>query len=148
MAVGSEWVRHEEGDPSGIGKRTTDFGVSLPVGVEFLRSHNTAEQTGKAGCFVCRYGLFIPLVDLGALLSYRVGGSDSVHAEPNATFRQVFAPGMYMSLALTRTVPATLLLGGQLMPALRTVDNASGPAPRSAWRVGASLGLDVMLLHF
>jgi hypothetical protein len=28
------------------------------------------------------------------------------------------------------------------------VDTASGASIRSAWRVGASVGMDVMLLHF
>lgn len=61
---------------------------------------------------------------------------------------QVFAPGAYLSFPLTRTVPVTLLIGGQLMPSLRTVETAEGNDRRSAIRYGISLGMDIMLLDF
>jgi hypothetical protein len=151
LAAGMEKVLRRKTDAGNVGDAAFAAGVSLPVGVEWQRRHVDDDGRGVAECHVhvCGIGAFVPIVDLGALLSYRFGGSDNVQSEPNATFRQVFAPGLYLSLALTRTVPANLLVGAELMPSLRKVTQGTETTVnRSAVRFGVGLGLDVMLFDF
>lgn len=151
LGAGVEWVSTKGINAAGAGEAARTVGVSLPVGIEWLFSYNKVGDTRPPNCklgVVCAAGFFVPIVDLGALLSYRVSGSDAVHSEPNATMRQVFSPGLFLSFPLTRHIPGTLLLGGQFMPSLRSVDTPAGTESRSAWRVGANLGLDVTLFHF
>lgn len=151
VAAGVELVRTMPADAAGAGDAATAVGVSLPVGVEWLFGQHLASGREIPDCVArvfCGAGFFIPVVDLGALASYRVSNTDNVASEPNATFKQVFAPGLYLSLPMFRTVPLTMLAGGQLMPSLRTVTTSTGTASRSAWRLGVNLGLDVKLLGF
>ncbi len=128
---------------------TGSIGVAMPIGIEF-RHRRAAADTAFHGCsFYCGTGLFFPIIDPGALLSYRIGGARDVESVPNTTLRQVFAPGIYASVALTRTIPLTLLLGAQFMPALRKVDQAgAGTTDRHAVRFGAAISADVTLFRF
>lgn len=151
MAFGWEHLETRSGDPEGAGDNAKVLGASLPIGLEWQIKLSAAAGSSPPDCWmlVCGIGVFVPLIDLGALLSYRLDGSDSVESEPNANFRQVFAPGAYFSLALTRNVPVNLLLGGQLMPSLRTVTDTEGEtAKRSAIRWGVGIGMDILLLKF
>jgi len=150
LAFGIERVIREGGDPAAADQPAKTLGAALPIGLEWQFRLKGAGGTTAPGCVlaVCGVGVFIPLIDLGALLSYRLDGPDSVEKEPNATVRQVFAPGAYLSLALTRTVPVNLLLGAQLMPSLRSVDGPEGTASRSAYRFGAGISMDILLLKF
>lgn len=150
IAFGFEHVLAKDGDPPGTGARASTLGASLPIGVEWQFRLKGAAGISAPKCFlkVCGVGVFVPLVDLGAMLSYRLDGSEHVDSEPNATVRQVFAPGGYLSLALTRAVPLNLLAGAQLLPSLRRVDGSAGVENRSAWRWGVGLGMDVLLLGF
>lgn len=150
LSFGLEQVIRERSDPSGISDPAATVGASLPVGVEWQWQRRGAVGTSAPDCTgpVCGLGVFVPLIDLGALLTYRLGGSGEVDSEPNASVRQVFAPGAYLSLALTRTVPVNLLMGGQLMPSLRRVSGAEGVVNRSAMRFGIGIVMDVLLLGF
>lgn len=148
FAFGFEQAIGGEGDPEDVEGWATTLGGSLPIGFEVQVKLSKSAGTSAFHCTVfCGLGVFVPLVDLGALLSYRVNGPESVEPEPNATVRQVFAPGLYISLALTRTVPLNLLLGGQLMPSLRSVGGPDG-ANRSAFRFGVGIGMDILLYRF
>ena len=151
MAFGWETVRAQSGDVEGADERGRVLGASLPIGLEWQAKLNGAAGSSAPDCvlLVCGVGVFMPLIDLGALLSYRLDGAEGVDSEPNANFRQVFAPGAYLSLALTRTMPVNLLLGGQLMPSLRTVTDTEGETDgRSAVRWGIGVGMDILLLKF
>jgi hypothetical protein len=103
---------------------------------------------GSPRCVVCGRGLFLPLIDLGALLSYRLNHTGSVDSEPNTTFRQVFAPGLYATIPLSRVVPATVLIGGQLMPSLRKVETEGRQESRSVFRASIGLSMDILLFKF
>jgi hypothetical protein len=141
-AIGGEWMWKEK-----FKEPAMSTGVALPIGIEFANPAHSPDDPDAEKCSVkCSFGLFIPLVDMGALLSYRVTKTDVVNSEPNGDFRQVFAPGMYLSFGMSRTVPLTLLLGGQVMPELRKV-TASPTHARSAFRFGLSVGLDVSLFR-
>jgi hypothetical protein len=149
LAFGFERAIRENGDPADADETATTLGAALPIGVELQLRLSRAAGTSSFDCtIVCGVGVFIPVIDVGALLSYRVKGPDSVESEPNATVRQVFAPGAYLSLALTRTVPLNLLAGAQFMPGLRSVDAPEGTVRRSAVRYGVGIGMDIVLFKF
>lgn len=139
LAVGGEWLIN--------GPYSRTAGVALPIGPEVQLLRRSLSDSDAPACFVfCSVGLFVPVVDLGALLSYRLESSDTVESEPNSGFRQVFAPGLYVSLGVGRSALA-VLLGGQFMPAIRKVSEDSEISGH-AWRLGAALTLDVMLFGF
>ncbi len=149
IGTGAEMVLKHKGDAPEIGSPAATLGVALPIGIEWTLTRRGATTTSIPNChWVCGKGFFFPIVDLGALLSYRVAGPGDVSPEPNTTFQQVFAPGVYYSMAFTRRLPLNLLLGGQLMPSLRKIDEASGQQKRSAVRFGAGLGMDLLLFGF
>ena len=124
-------------------------GISMPIGFDVQLTERLSGTDRTKGCTVwlCSAGLFIPVVDLGALASYRFDDDPLVESEPRASFRQVFAPGVYFSFGIRRS-PAALLLGGQLMPSLRSVDPSRGSGTDGhAFRIGAGLAVDVVLLN-
>lgn len=149
--AGAEWLVTRGEKEDSLGRVAATYGVSLPVGIEWMQRRVGDDGVATPGCHraaVCGIGVFVPIIDLGALLSYRVGGASDVRPDPNTTFRQVFAPGLYASLAFSRTIPLNMLAGVQFMPALRTVDSPTNPGTRSAFRFGINLGMDVMLFKF
>ncbi|HEY7769836.1 hypothetical protein [Longimicrobium sp.] len=148
FATGFERVIREGDDPEEVEEAALAMGASLPIGVEWQFDLTGAADASSVKCVlqVCGLGVFMPLIDLGALLSYRLDNTQNVRSEPNANVRQVFAPGLYASLALTRTWPVNVLLGGQLMPSLRSVGAEENPAHRSVIRYGIGIGMDILLL--
>lgn len=148
MAGGFEYVLRNDDDPEEVSRHATALGASLPIGIELQPRLRQDSPALASGCVICGAGLFLPLIDLGALLSYRISGPDSVEAEPNANLRQVFAPGAFLSLSITRSVPITVLVGAQLMPSLRSVESAEGTVRRSVVRYGISIGMDILLFDF
>ncbi len=124
------------------------IGASLSIGPEWTLRRGASR--GRERRLVHSVGVFVPILDLGALLSYRVSGGGGASAEPNTTVRQVFAPGIYVVLGLHES-PFALSVGGQLMPALRRVRVDNEPdATRvgNAFRLGASVGVDLALFGF
>jgi phenylpyruvate tautomerase PptA (4-oxalocrotonate tautomerase family) len=142
-------IRENNSDPTSIAKFSKTAGITLPVGFEWLRTSSQSAGTSTSGCFllVCNVGLFVPVIDLGAVLSYRLAPSDTVERSPNATIQQVFSPGIYVDLPLTRTVPINILAGMQLMPALRRLTTPE-TADRSAVHFGVALSMDLQLFRF
>ena len=130
------------------GEWSTAAGAALPIGLDIqLNRRLSAGDTPRPCRLVCSTGLFIPVVDLGALASYRFDSDSLVESEPRANFRQVIAPGAYLSFGLGRS-PIVLFAGGQLMPSLRTVDpSLADAADGHAFRWGLGVGVDVVLLN-
>jgi hypothetical protein len=142
FVIGGESVLDEDGDAAETSEWALTGGGSLPIGMEW--------QLGKGSprCIICGAGLFLPLMDLGALLSYRLNHTGDVGSEPNTSLRQVFAPGLYLTIPISRKVPATILVGGQLMPSLRKVEADGGEESRSAFRGSVGLSMDILLFKF
>jgi hypothetical protein len=141
--AGAEWL-------VGDGRPGAALGLALPIGYELqLLSRADGSGTTTPGCAlgVCSVGLFLPVLDLGGLVSYRVSGTEAVESTPNTSLRQVFAPGAFLSLGLGRT-PATLLLGGQFMPAQRKVTDEEAGLSGNVFRFGVGISADVVLLRF
>lgn len=128
-------------------------GVFMPIGVEVQLRGKTALPSNlrDSRCTIwlfCSAGLYISVIDLGALATYRLSGTEQAEVAPNTTLRQVFAPGAFLTLGLRRT-PLALLVGGQLMPGLRSVTDPNGES-REVSAIRGSLGItaDVTLFRF
>ncbi|MDX1419998.1 MAG: hypothetical protein R3181_08535 [Rubricoccaceae bacterium] len=125
-------------------------GVALPLGLEWHRP------------FGVPLSLFLPVLDLGAPLSYRLARTRGVETDdgtdgeveqlPTLTLRQVLAPGVLV-VAGPRQHPFALGLGVQFYPGLREVEPADGASgastdPLDALHVGVLLGVDLTLFQF
>lgn len=125
-------------DPSpGLGGRNGLYMTAfVPIGIEAGWS--------CGGRFYC--GLFIPLVDLGAVAAVRLGGGD-VDALPEVGLEQLVTPGAFLVVGIKGT---PLSLGGGFVHASnsrqRRGDLPSGAEEHlDALRFGAFLGVDVPL---
>jgi hypothetical protein len=123
-----------------------------PIGLEYARG---------------RFSFFVPVIDLGTLVSYRfqsdsvfvsTGDGDTVAVQDvsqsaNASFAQVFAPGLFVGVQLFG--PVALTVGAQLAPKLRevkTVVDTGQPtlitSDKTAVQFGAYLAFDIPLWRF
>ena len=130
LVVGREWIVDD-----GVGDPALSLGLSLPVGVNV-----NVDRT---------VSLFVSAVDLGALLSYRVGGGD-VSSAPSVSVQDVFAPGLSLLFGLPRS-PLTIALTTQFMPSLRRVeageDGMSAAPDQSVLRSSVGVVLDLPVLN-
>ncbi len=121
-------------------------GLFAPVGVDF---------TGRIGRG-WSLGLFIPLIDLGALLpySYNEGASTSTSGGASTVQNREFdplrfvAPGLYLRAGVART-PLVLGLGASYQPgAYSLTQGDTAGAREGAFTVQAFLAVDVTLWNF
>ena len=89
-------------------------------------------------------GLFIQLIDVGAIASSRLIGSDSLVANsPEIGFAQVVAPGAYVTLAI-RNTPLSVGVGGSYVPKLRrSLGAAAVDTSLNAIRWGVFFAIDI-----
>lgn len=141
FAYGGEWLKD--------GPYSRTAGAALPIGPEVQLLPRASSAAITPGCWlrvICSLGAFMPIIDLGTLLSYRLKKSDDVKSAPNTGFRQVVAPGGYLTVGLWHS-PFALLMGGQFIPNMREVEGESDISGH-AWRLGAAITVDVMLFKF
>ena len=93
-------------------------GITLPMGFELtFKTQNIKENSGSIG-------FFAQLVDLGAVLNFRVGDSSSTL--PNKiNFQQVFSPGGSITYGFKNS-PLTIGIGYQYTPQLRSISLNNG----------------------
>lgn len=89
--------------------------------------------------------LFLPIIDIGAPFSYR-WENDSEGFPANLTWRQVLSPGAYLVWGLGDT-PLALKLGAQYTPELRKVTTRSLEFQTNAWRIGATIAVDIPVFY-
>ncbi len=89
--------------------------------------------------------LFLPIIDIGAPFSYR-WQNDSEGFPANLTWRQVLSPGAYLVWGLGDT-PLALKLGAQYTPELRKVTTRSLEFQTNAWRIGATIAVDIPVFY-
>jgi len=151
-----------------------DLGFTVPIGLCFSRAirgnvytinryrrRNTALRVAQNYHYYNRegnehylkgqsLGIFVSLLDLGALVLYRL--NDSLNTSPlprDVTFRQVFSPGLWVMYHAGRS-PLSLFAGGQLSPQLRQVAAAASKVETEAGslRLNAGITIDIPLLSF
>lgn len=122
---------------------TSLFGFSAPVGIYagwgniVCKATNQYKGRGKS------IGLFFPLIDVGAVTSFRLAGGTAELAD--VSWANVFAPGAYLSLGLGRC-PVSINIGGQMGPELSSVSATGAPVFYNKdwfWRAGVLIDIPV-----
>ena len=90
-------------------------------------------------------GVFFSLIDVGALVSYRLQ-KDTTSSSPAINLRNVFAPGVHFNLGIANT-PVTLSFGAQYAPSVEEINgNQVQLQPNKCFRYGAELLIDIPIL--
>lgn len=135
-----------------------NFGFTSPIGLEItfgrresklskngklsLRKKNKEYKatTFKGGSF----GLFASILDLGAVVNYRLSNNSDTNLPQEITFKQVFSPGAYLNFGC-RNSPLTIGAGVQYTPELRKIGNG---LDKNALRFSIRCSWDIPLLLF
>lgn len=131
-------------------------GLTIPVGLEYtigFTSHRKPRQAAK-DYFTknnrqrfykgSSLGIFLQIVDLGAMMNYRLFDDQSQTLPNDLTFNQLLAPGASINYGLKNT-PLTIGVGYQYMPEIRVVKNTGDL--NNAHRIFLRISWDLPLLH-
>jgi hypothetical protein len=114
-------------------------GITLPLGFEYTRKVKSGQETSSS------IGIMVQLLDIGAILNFRVDDSTSVLPD-KVEFSQVFSPGVTISYGFKNS-PLTIGLGYQRTPELRTVTKDATEVYAKGDRVFLRLAWDIPLLN-
>ena len=123
----------------GTDQRTsaTSMGAWVPVGFE------VGTSWGGHGL-----GLFVHVIDVGALASYRIAERDApVESTPSINFKRIFSPGAFLTWGW-KGAPLTVAAGVSYAPELREIkalSSATEMVHTGALRFGLTLALDIPL---
>ncbi|HVW95568.1 MAG TPA: hypothetical protein VHA56_06345 [Mucilaginibacter sp.] len=134
-------------------KYTRTAGLTAPIGI--------AASVGRApflffGGNSTSYSLFVSIIDIGALASYRLtsgSNADTAAAQiPTIQLKNIISPGAFFSIGIPKT-PLSLTGGFQIGPNLRNVNSSTGTvvntyADKMYTRWSISLAVDIPLLNF
>jgi hypothetical protein len=100
------------------------------------------------------YSVFVSLIDIGTIASFRFNSPDSVTQIPKVQLKDIVSPGLFFSIGIPKT-PLSINLGTQMGANLRKV-NASTPtnpdpsnqyADKVYWRYSLSVCVDIPLIN-
>lgn len=142
MATGWEKVLDVRPDSSLGGNFA---GMFVPVGLEF-----------SVGTGFGSFGIMGSILNVGTVASLRMSGRedagtpDTLEVSQEAQFglKQVFAPGLWLTVGVSTRYPLSVGLGAELAPRLRTVESGGAFVERNAVRWGVFLGVDLTLFRF
>jgi len=120
------------------------FGFTAPVGLAFSWGCPPAERKkkGKEGM---SFTLFFPLIDVGAVTSFRM--QDSTAQLPTLAWENVWAPGVYAVVGLRSCL--SLYAGTQYGPNLRKIEADGTPIISPAWKMlNAGVTVDIPIFNF
>ena len=143
IAGGHEWTNQGSNNWSSAGAA---IGFSLPIGISINWSKGDEDNMAHANTF------FLSLLDLGAIANYNLGNSEdnseSISTAPEITFANVFSPGLSYIYGCKKS-PISISLGGQYMPNLREITDASNIVLGTADAVQLKIGIlvDVPLFN-
>ncbi len=109
----------------------------LPIGLDF----NLGLKKAKSSI-----NLFMQVLDLGAVLNYRINGDNQVDSDPPLSFKQLVSPGLSVMFHLPRS-PLVLGANGSYTPSLRTIHQAGNTYTSGASRLGFFIAVDVTFFH-
>ncbi|MFT5777556.1 MAG: hypothetical protein ACI837_000492 [Crocinitomicaceae bacterium] len=132
------FAAYERAEISGTATPTYTPSISLtvPVGLSFSR--------GSAKCG--SIGLFVPIIDVGALTRVYLDSDSSTLTMPDFSFKNILSPGVFVSYGLPKS-PLSFNAGVQFGPELRKIEGGSEPTSYESWRFGLGITLDVPLLN-
>jgi hypothetical protein len=147
IGAGYNVERYNSGDPSHVKVSLPTLGVSLPVGVGF--------NWGFRGNIIGSGSLFISVIDLGAIASFKLNSPDNVSGKslPDFTWQNLLAPGAYLVLGRILNTPLAIGLGAQKGPQLRSIsyDATNGSSinldDKQVLRFGGFLSVDIPLFN-
>lgn len=112
-------------------------GVTAPIGL----SVNRGTASGHS------VSLFGSVVDIGAAFSYRWQNDEAQGFPAQIRWEQIISPGVHVVWGFPK-VPIALMFGGQYTPQLRNISNENIELQANAWRIGATLTVDIPMVHF
>jgi len=144
------------------------YGITAPIGISISRGHSifffsTGESGWKNGKCGWSTSLFISIIDIGALASFRAtqtqtSSNDTITTTPqipNIQFKNIISPGAFISLGIPKC-PLSINLGAQIGPNLRSISVSSDSNPtitnnyadQMYWRFSISLVADIPIINF
>jgi len=127
-------------------KGLNNIGVTAPVGVSFSWG-NVFPKAMRPWSV----GFSVPLLDLGAVASYRLGNTEdtenAAEVAPTIQLKHIVAPGLFLEIGIGGT-PLSFGLGGQVGARLRKIENETNKLGDAYYRLGASLKVDIPILNF
>lgn len=127
IAIGQEYLQNT--DPGRF------IAISAPVGINLSYG---LDQYGSLS-------LFVPLIDVGALASFRFKDPTTTDL-PKLSLNNIVAPGGYLVYGFGRDIPISVGIGGQLGPNLRQISSTQAEYA-SGWRIGGFLGVDIPIFR-
>jgi hypothetical protein len=116
------------------------FGVNAPVGIAI--SHRTGWKPIGA------ISLYISIIDIGALVSYRFTNSkDTLKPLPEINLQNIFAPGAQIVFGRIFNSPLSINAGVQFGPAIRKVSTTNVTVEEPIWRFNMGITVDIPLLN-
>lgn len=117
-------------------------GITTPIGLSVnVRSKKTGKQSDAIS-------LFVPVMDVGAAFSYRWEKGPGGGLPHKFKMSQFFSPGAYLVWNI-RKAPASVMLGVQYTPQLRSVQNlqTGNLSETNALRIGFNICMDLPLFN-
>jgi hypothetical protein len=115
-------------------------GFTAPVGVSLTWGSKGGDSDG----------IFIPLIDIGAVTRLRLDESNATKSLPELTFKNIFAPGLYYTHGFRR-MPLSINIGCQYGPELIKLEtDAEGIKKSESFevvRIGLGIVLDIPLFN-
>jgi hypothetical protein len=118
------------------GNKTSKFfgGVTAPVGLNVTWGN----FMGKGS-----FGLFVPIIDVGAVTRIRFDNDDDTEPLPPLTLKNVFSPGLYIVIGFAK-VPFSFNVGTQYGPEVKSISTG---VSQSSFRLGAGVTIDIPLFN-
>lgn len=114
--------------------------VYLPIGIDL--NFGKKRKTKHSDKFTST-NLFLQVLDLGAVLNYRITGSgSSEESDPNITFKQILSPGLGVMFHFCDS-PFVLGATTSYTPSLRKVSQEGNVYNSNAFRFGLFVAVDV-----
>lgn len=127
-----------------------NIALSAPVGITF-----SLGNIGKNCKNPWSLSLFVPIIDLGVIASYRLKTyntstqNNDLETLPTVNLKHIIAPGLFAEIGIGGT-PLSLGFGGQFGPRLRSLETEANPPVEigdTYFRLGLSLKVDIPLLN-
>lgn len=117
-------------------KNSMVMGVTAPIGLSI--STNTLTKRGS-------WSLFVPIIDIGAVLSYRFLNDNYQGLPGELSWSQVMSPGLFANYGF-RKLPLAIGFGWQLTPRLRKIKNQNltfSPVDFGRFSINTSIDIPV-----
>ncbi|WP_343306313.1 hypothetical protein AAHN97_04240 [Chitinophaga niabensis] len=156
VMLGAENIRKYPTDASGAiipnqnKKTATSFSAApyLPIGFDFsfhVRSQKDLEERAKKNKYASM-SVGLQLVDLGAVLNYRLSGDSTESTAPEISWKQLLSPGAQVMWHFNNS-PVVFGLSCNYTPELRNIDQKGVTYSANAFRFGVFLGVDVTIFN-